>query len=144
MVVDSAVQSRQNHVRLGRRPEYFTLAWNSVEALVFIIAGLIAGSISLVGFGIDSTIEIASGGVLWRLHHDFGHARREQIERTTLRIVGWCFVALAVYILYESVSTLIRHEVPETSGASFRVNIRSECLPWRYSTHKCRQNLLSC
>ena len=57
----------------------------------------------------------SGAALLWRLHHDLDHPRREQVERTTLRIVGWCFIALAVYILYESGSTLIRHESPERS-----------------------------
>src|ERR1019366_3100924 len=77
---------------------------------------LLAGSVSLIGFGLDSFIEVASGGALvWRLHHQLYHFRREQVERTTLRIVGACFIALAVYILYESGSALIRHEAPERS-----------------------------
>ncbi len=108
--------SRQELIFQGQRLEYFTVAWNSMEALVSIIAGLIAGSVSLIGFGLDSLIEVASGAaLLWRLHHDLDHSRREQVERTTLRIVGGCFVALALYILYESGSTLMGHEIPERS-----------------------------
>lgn len=53
--------------------------------------------------------------MLWRLHHDLNPSRREQVEQTTLRIVGGCFIALALYIVYESGSTLIRHEAPERS-----------------------------
>lgn len=107
---------RQSLVRRGRRLEYFTLAWNTIEAAVSIIAGLFAGSVSLLGFGLDSLIEVASGAaLLWRLHHDLNPSRREQVERTTLRIVGASFIALAIYILFESGSTLIRHEPPEQS-----------------------------
>jgi divalent metal cation (Fe/Co/Zn/Cd) transporter len=109
-------QNRQDLVRRGQRLEYFTVAWNSMEALVSIVAGLIAGSVSLIGFGLDSVIEVASGSaLLWRLHHDLNPSRREQVERATLRIVGACFLALALYILYESGSTLTRHEAPEQS-----------------------------
>ena len=108
--------NRRELVRRGQRLEYFTIAYNSAEGLVSIVAGLIAGSVSLIGFGLDSMIEVTSGAaLLWRLHHDLDHSRREQVERTTLRIVGGCFIALAVYILYESGSTLIRHETPERS-----------------------------
>ena len=71
---------------------------------------------SLVAFGMDSLIEVTSGAaLLWRLRHDFKGTRREQVERTTLRIAGACFIALAAYILYESGFTLIRHEPPERS-----------------------------
>jgi divalent metal cation (Fe/Co/Zn/Cd) transporter len=83
-------------VSRGQRLEYFTLAWNSIEALVSIVAGLIAGSVSLFGFGFDSTIEVASGvALLWRLHHDLDPTRREQVERTALKIVGWCIISAA-------------------------------------------------
>jgi divalent metal cation (Fe/Co/Zn/Cd) transporter len=114
--MDAAGLTRPELVRRGQLLEYFTIAYNSLEGLVSIIAGLIAGSVSLVGFGLDSAIEVASGAaLLWRLHHDLNSSRREQIERTTLRIVGWCFVALAAYIAYECGSALIRHEAPERS-----------------------------
>lgn len=116
LILVDAVNLRTDLVRRGQRLEYFTVAWNSLEALVSIVAGFIAGSVSLVGFGLDSVIEVASGAaLLWRLHHDFNPSRREQIERATLRIVGWCFIALALYIAYESSSTLIGHEAPKGS-----------------------------
>src|ERR1039457_5804391 len=114
----ASTQNRRNLVRRGQRLEYFTIAYNSAEGLVSIVAGLIAGSVSLIGFGLDSIIEVASGAALLgsvtrRLHHDMDHSRREQVERITLRIVGGCFLALALYIAYESGSTLIRHETPK-------------------------------
>src|ERR1700674_5711016 len=100
--MEAATLSRPDFVRRGPQIEYFTIAYNSAEGLVSIVAGLIAGSVSLIGFGLDSLIEVTSGAaVLWRLHHDLNPSRREQVERTTLRIVGGCFVALALYILYE-------------------------------------------
>ncbi|MFN7998400.1 MAG: cation transporter [Bryobacteraceae bacterium] len=109
---------RQAYVTRGQRLEYFTIAYNSLEGLVSIVAGLIAGSVSLVGFGLDSMIEVASGAaLLWRLRRDVGAARREHAEQAALRTVGACFVALALYILYESMSTLIRHVPPERSIA---------------------------
>jgi divalent metal cation (Fe/Co/Zn/Cd) transporter len=114
--MDAVTLTRPELVRRGRRLEYFTIGYNSVEGLVSIAAGFIAGSVSLVGFGLDSGIEVASGAaLLWRLHHDLHPSRREQVERTTLKIVGWCFMALAGYIAYESSSTLIRHQAPERS-----------------------------
>ena len=91
--------NRSELVRRGQRLEYFTIGYNSLEGLVSIVAGAIAGSVSLIGFGLDSIIEVTSGAaLLWRLHHDLDHSRREQVERTTLRIVGGCFIALAAYI----------------------------------------------
>src|SRR5882724_2028040 len=107
---------RHELVRRGQRLEYFTVAWNCLEALVSIVAGAIAGSVSLIGFGLDSIIEVTSGAaLLWRLHHDLDQSRRERVERITLRVVGGCFVALAAYILYESGSTLLGHKGPDRS-----------------------------
>jgi divalent metal cation (Fe/Co/Zn/Cd) transporter len=114
--VSVAVASREEYVRRGRRLEYLTVAYNCVEGVCSIVAGLIAGSVSLVGFGLDSVIEVASGAALiWRLQQDFDPRRRERVERTALRLVGLCLVALAAYILYESISTLARRALPERS-----------------------------
>jgi divalent metal cation (Fe/Co/Zn/Cd) transporter len=122
----ASIQNRQDLVRQGQRLEYFTIGYNSLEGLVSIVAGAIAGSVSLIGFGLDSLIEVSSGAaLLWRLHYDLNPSRREQVEPITLRIVGWCFIALAVYILYESGSTLIGHEVPERSIPGIIVAVAS-------------------
>src|SRR5712692_2910824 len=87
----------------GRRLEYFTIAWNSLEALVAVVAGTIAGSTSLVGFGVDSFIEVTSGvALLWRMSVDSEEPGRERVDRDTLRVVGVCFIALAVYVAYEA------------------------------------------
>ena len=103
-------------VQRGRRLEYFTIAWNTLEGLVAIAAGAIAGSVSLVGFGVDSFIEVTSGAaLLWRMSADADERRRERIERITLRIVGACFLALAVYVGYEAASDLLRKKAPEHS-----------------------------
>ena len=96
----------------GRRLEYFTIAWNSLEGLVAVVAGAFAGSISLVGFGIDGFIEVTSGIVLlWRMAVDAD----ERNEERSLRIVGVCFFALAVYVAYESISDLVSRKAPEHS-----------------------------
>src|SRR5438128_9868811 len=102
-MTNSTVPIRHDFVKRGEKLEYFTIVWNSLEALVSIVAGVFAGSVSLVGFGLDSLIEVTSGAaLLWRLNHDIDSARRENVERKTLRIVGVCFIALAIYIYFES------------------------------------------
>jgi divalent metal cation (Fe/Co/Zn/Cd) transporter len=108
--------SRHMMVQKGRRLEYFTIAWNSLEGLVAVVAGAIAGSISLVGFGVDSFVEVISGAaLLWRMSLDADEYRRERIEKTTLRIVGTCFLALAAYVAYEALSNLVEKKAPEQS-----------------------------
>jgi divalent metal cation (Fe/Co/Zn/Cd) transporter len=97
----------------GRDLEYFTIAWNSLEGLVAIVAGAIAGSISLVGFGIDSLVEVTSGAaLLWRMSSS---AESENRERLSLQIVGGCFLVLATYIAYEAIKGLLHRTAPERS-----------------------------
>lgn len=115
-MAEQAVTERAATARRGRRLEYFTIAWNTLEGLVAVIAGLFAGSISLVGFGIDSFIEVTSGAaLLWRMSVDADVHRRERNERLALRIVGLCFLGLSVYIGYEAITDLIRRQAPEHS-----------------------------
>ncbi len=110
--------NRQAVAQRGKRIEYFTIAWNSLEGIVAVVAGAIAGSISLVGFGIDSFIEVTSGAtLLWRMSVDADVESRERNEQRSLRIVGVCFLALAVYIGYESASDLISRHTPKHSIA---------------------------
>lgn len=106
---------RDKILRRGRRLEYFTILWNSLEALIALASGFIAGSVALIGFGLDSLVEVTSGGaLLWRLHQD-DESRRERVERIALRVVGTCFALLAVYVAYDSVRTLLTRQAPERS-----------------------------
>jgi len=110
------VLNREAAAQRGKHVEYFTIAWNSVEGLVAVVTGILAGSISLVGFGIDSFIEVISGSVLlWRMSVDADAQKRERSETLSLRLVGVCFLALALYVSYESVSDLVRRKAPEHS-----------------------------
>src|SRR5712675_2712054 len=108
--------NRQAFARRGRQLEYFTIAWNTLEGLVAVIFGAMAGSVSLVGFGIDSFIEVTSGAaLLWRMSVDADAESREWNEKLSLRIVGACFIALAAYVLYESISDLLTRKAPQHS-----------------------------
>lgn len=115
--MESAISRRESALR-GKRLEYFTIVWNSLEGIVALIAGIFAGSISLLGFGIDSFIEVTSGvALLWRMSADAEVKSRERNERLSLRIVGVCFIALAGYVLFESISDLVDRRVPKHSLA---------------------------
>ena len=117
-MAQTTLLDRAEIAQRGKHLEYFTIVWNSLEAIVAITAGAVAGSISLVGFGIDSLIEVTSGAtLLWRMASDANERRRERVEKISLRIVGVCYLALAAYVSYDAVSTLLRREVPEHSLA---------------------------
>ena len=111
----------------ARRLEYLTVGWNSLEALAAIVAGALAGSVALVGFGLDSVIETISGSaLLWRLHHSNDIAnRRESSERIALRVVGISFLLLAAYVLIDSAITLINREVPDHSWFGIAIAVVS-------------------
>jgi divalent metal cation (Fe/Co/Zn/Cd) transporter len=103
-------------VARGRRLEYFTITWNGFEAAVALIAGALAGSIALVGFGLDSVIETISAGILlWRLRPKQDGQHRERAEFTARRLVGVCFLLLAVYVAVESIRALWTKSLPERS-----------------------------
>ena len=107
---------RELLVRRGLRLNYLTIGYNVVEALVSLVAGLVAGSVALVGFGIDSVIEVsASIAAQWRLRVDADHARRERVELLTRRAIGWSFLALALYVALDSGKSLWLREHPDRS-----------------------------
>jgi divalent metal cation (Fe/Co/Zn/Cd) transporter len=115
-MAESTVIMRAALSRRGRKLEYFTIAWNTLEGLVAIVAGAIAGSISLVGFGIDSFIEVTSGAaLLWRMAVDSDIHERERNEKRALRVVGLCFIGLSVYIAYQSIADLLHERASEHS-----------------------------
>jgi divalent metal cation (Fe/Co/Zn/Cd) transporter len=105
-------------VKRGLRLNYLTIGYNSLEAVVALTAGILAGSVALVGFGFDSVIEVsASLAAQWRLRSDLDPNRRERVENITMRFIGATFLALAVYVAYDSLHTLLVHEEPSGSIA---------------------------
>ncbi len=112
--------SRRQLLRRGLRLEYLTVGWNIVEGVVAVGAGMLAGSIALIGFGVDSAVETVSGAVLaWRLsaetHGTLDAAAVERVERRAERLVGVAFLLLAAYVALEAVHALVMHEVSEAS-----------------------------
>ncbi|MEO8879205.1 MAG: cation transporter, partial [Gemmatimonadaceae bacterium] len=106
-------QFRARLVRRGRTLSYVTLGYNVGEGAAAIIAGALAGSVALVGFGIDSLIEVTSSvAALWRFRADFDPDRRERVERLSLRAIGACFLALSAYLVVDAGFALWMHEAP--------------------------------
>jgi divalent metal cation (Fe/Co/Zn/Cd) transporter len=112
----AATVERAMLVRRGLRLGYATVAYNSLEGLIAIGAGLVAGSVALIGFGVDSLIELTAGGTaIWRLHSDLDPARRERAERVSLRVIGVCFLALAAYVVADATRSLLSRAAPDES-----------------------------
>ena len=110
------VLERQAITQRGKRIEFLSIGWNTLEGLVALAAGMVAGSIALVGFGMDSLIEVASAlALIWRMSLDADIHARGQNEKTTLRIVGLCFLGLAAYVAFESAFDLARRQSPALS-----------------------------
>jgi divalent metal cation (Fe/Co/Zn/Cd) transporter len=121
-----AAIERSALVRHGQRLEYFTIAWNSLEGVVGVVAGVLAGSVSLVGFGTDSVIEVGSAfALIWRMRDDADAHSRQRREVVALRLVGACFLLLAVYILAEALWQLLRRASPETSAVGIALTFVS-------------------
>ena len=111
-----APDDRKALIRRGILLSYATILYNSFEAIVALIAGILAGSVALVGFGVDSVIEVtASLAAQWRLRSDMHQDRRERAEVWTMRIVGACFAGLALYVLLDAANTLWQRHAPERS-----------------------------
>jgi divalent metal cation (Fe/Co/Zn/Cd) transporter len=120
-----AIQRRQN-VDRGIRLEYWTVGWNVLEGAVAILSGTIAGSVALIGFGIDSAIESASGAVLlWRLHTERNGKSVETLERRALKLVGIGFLLLAIYVAFDAISTLLSREPSRRSVIGIVLSLAS-------------------
>ncbi len=107
------------HLRLrlmvrARTLSWLTIGWMTVEAGVAIVAAIVAGSVALLGFGLDSLIELASAStILWL--YSARHGGSEHAERRAQQVIAGCFAALAIYLLYDGINTLASGSHPETS-----------------------------
>lgn len=104
----------------GLRLEYLTVGWNIVEGLIAVGAGIAAGSVALIGFGVDSFVETISGAVLvWRLSAEtrgtLDEEAVERVEERAERLVGVAFLLLAAYVAFEAVRSLLSQEAPLAS-----------------------------
>ncbi|HET7734589.1 MAG TPA: cation transporter [Nocardioidaceae bacterium] len=101
--------------RLGRRAKLLasaSVSYNLIEAIIAITAGLVAGSVALVGFGLDSAVEVSSGLIiLWQFRHRLPESR----ERQALRLMAFSFLALAAYVTFESARVLVTGHDPDSS-----------------------------
>ncbi|MGH2655490.1 MAG: cation diffusion facilitator family transporter [Actinomycetota bacterium] len=129
-------------VARGLRLEYLTVGWNLVEGVIAVAAALAAGSVALLGFGIDSFVESASGSVLiWRLRAERRAADPqaiERLERRAMRLVGATFFLLAAYITVDAIVTLVTAERPEASPVGIALAAVSLAVMWWLARAKLR------
>ena len=129
---------------LGRalRLEYLTVGWNMIEGVVAIAAAIAAGSVALMGFGIDSFVESASGAILvWRLlaeRRATSEERIEHVEHRARRLVAASLVLLAVYIAWDSTSSILAGERPQPSLVGIVLAAVSLAVMWWLARQKRR------
>jgi len=112
---------RSELLRRGLLLEFVTVGWNLIEGVIAVLAALASGSVALLGFGVDSFVESISGSVLiWRLSSETrGNADEdaiERIERRAEQLVGISFFALALYVAFDAVTSLLNQERPAASA----------------------------
>jgi divalent metal cation (Fe/Co/Zn/Cd) transporter len=111
-----AIGVREAAVRRGRWLNRFTIAWNVAEGVVALAAGLAAGSVSLVGFGLDSGIEVSASLILaWRLHHERDGGCMEDYDQRATRAIAVSFAALAAYVMVVALRDLVTGAEPHAS-----------------------------
>lgn len=116
------VTDRSRLVRRAKALSLLTIAWMTVEAGVAISAAVIAGSVALLGFGLDSLIELASAStILWLYTRRLGDSDRA--ERRAQQVIAGCFAVLALYLLFDGISTLATGMHPETSWPGAAVSV---------------------
>jgi divalent metal cation (Fe/Co/Zn/Cd) transporter len=116
-MTDQLVVDRPTLVRRGRWLAWFTILWNAIEGIAGIAAGVAAGSIALVGFGVDSYVEVFAGSViLWRLGEErHGRELSDAAERRAVRLIAVTFLLLAAGVGAESVRRLLTGAAPDES-----------------------------
>ena len=120
---ESLVIDRKSAVATALRLEKITIIWMVVEAVAAIGAGIVAHSLLLVAFGIDSAIELASGIVVFKRFRVEAENEAEQIERRTARIAGYLLLLLSVYVTIQAIVGLVNRHAAETSPIGLGVAV---------------------
>jgi divalent metal cation (Fe/Co/Zn/Cd) transporter len=109
--------TRAAAVRRARALNIATIGWNTVEGFVAVAAGVAAGSVSLVGFGIDSAIEVSAALILaWRLHQERKGGCMQESDARATRAIALSFAALAVYVGVDATQDLVAGTEPDASS----------------------------
>ena len=140
----ATVASRPTLLRRALRLEYLTVGWNIIEGIIAIAAAMASGSVALLGFGIDSFVESASGSVMiWRLlaernADEDDEERIEQVERRAQKLVAASLILLAAYIAWDSVTSVLAGDRPQPSLVGILLAIASLSVMWWLAREKRR------
>ena len=143
MTTDAA-SDRPRLLARALRLEYLTVGWNLIEGVIAIAAAMASGSVALLGFGIDSFVESASGSVMiWRLlaerHADEDDEERiEHVERRAQKLVAGSLILLAVYIAWDSITSLLSGDRPQPSLVGILLALASLSVMWWLARQKRR------
>nr|WP_206665811.1 cation transporter [Pedococcus bigeumensis] len=125
MHTTAAQLTPDDRARLGRRAQALagaSVAYNAIECVIAVAAGIAAGSVALVGFGLDSIVEVSSGLIiLWQFRHRLPESR----ERVALRLMALSFFALAAYVTFESARSLLSGAEPDASPVGIGLAVAS-------------------
>ena len=125
-VDDMAPATRTDYLNRALKLEYFTVTWNLLEAVVGMVAGVVAGSVSLIAFALDSVVESSSGAILiWRLRAENAGRLAEELEEKVKRPLAVAFFLLALYVAVRAVQTLVVGAEPDDSPAGIALAIVS-------------------
>lgn len=109
-------QAREHALRRSRILNRLTIGWNFAEGVVAVVAGVVAGSVSLVGFGLDSGIEVSAAVILgWRLRKEREAGCMSDFDQRATRLIAASFAVLAAYVGVESIRDLVGESAPEVS-----------------------------
>ena len=112
-------EQREKYLKKGRKVQVYNIVYDTIEVVVSLTAGFTAGSSALIGWGLDSVVEVVSGGTLWwRLHgeiKDISEGRVKSREKKTLYVIAASFLLISIFITYDSLTKFLHKEIPDWS-----------------------------
>ncbi|MEX0772553.1 MAG: cation transporter [Balneolales bacterium] len=124
-----ANQQRTKDLKTGRKIQVYNVIYDTIEVAVSLTAGFATGSAALIGWGLDSIVEIISASTLWwRLHGELEGINEERVKqrgKTTLYVIAFSFLIVSIFITYDSILKLRNEEVPEWSSLGVTILIIS-------------------
>lgn len=124
-----ADQRRTDNLKTARKIQVYNIIYDVLEVIISLIAGFTSGSAALIGWGLDSTVEVVSASTLWwRLHGELEGISEERVkrrEKITLYVIATSFLIISIFISYDSLSKLVNKDVAAWSSLGVGILIVS-------------------